>query len=61
MAEMQDRLVHGYLGVDYEMVWEVATENAQELVPVMGAILKSRGCSITPYCCGRRAAARFFR
>ena len=61
MAGMRDRLIHGYFGVDYEMVWEVATEKAPELVPVMGAILKSRGCSITSYCCGRRAAARFFR
>ena len=41
MAGMRDQLVHGYFGVYYEMLWEVATENAQELVTVMGAILKS--------------------
>ena len=41
MAGKRDRLIHGYFGVDYEKVWEVATENARELVPVMGAILKS--------------------
>ena len=41
MAGMRDRLIHGYFGVDYEIVWEVATEKAPELVTVMGAILKS--------------------
>ena len=41
MAGMRDRLIHGYFGVGYEIVWEVATEKAPELVTVMGAILKS--------------------
>jgi uncharacterized protein with HEPN domain len=31
MAGMHDRLIHGYFGVDYEIVWEVATERASEL------------------------------
>jgi uncharacterized protein with HEPN domain len=24
MAGMRDRLIHGYFGVDYELVWDVA-------------------------------------
>ena len=27
MAGMRDRLIHGYFGVDYELVWEVATRS----------------------------------
>ena len=40
MAGMRDRLIHGYFGVDYEIVWEVATEKAPELAEGMSAILK---------------------
>jgi uncharacterized protein with HEPN domain len=25
MAGMRDRLIHGYLGVDYDIVWDVIT------------------------------------
>lgn len=25
MAGMRDRLIHGYFGVDYELVWDVVT------------------------------------
>ena len=31
MAGMRDQLIHGYFGVDYEIVWEVTTEKALEL------------------------------
>ena len=31
MAGMRDQLIHGYFGVDYEIVWEVTTEKAPEL------------------------------
>ena len=31
MAGMRDQLIHGYFGVDYEIVWEVATAKAPEL------------------------------
>lgn len=31
MAGMRDRLIHGYLGVDYEIVWDVASSKAEEL------------------------------
>ena len=40
MAGMRDRLIHGYFGVDYEIVWEVATDKAPELAEVIGAILE---------------------
>ena len=36
---MRDRLIHGYFGVDYEIVWEVATEKAPALNEVISAIL----------------------
>lgn len=31
MAGMRDRLIHGYFGVDYEIVWDVAATKADEL------------------------------
>ena len=31
MAGMRDRLIHGYFGVDYEIVWEVAVSRAGNL------------------------------
>jgi uncharacterized protein with HEPN domain len=31
MTGMRDRLIHGYFGVDYEIVWEVAAEKAPNL------------------------------
>jgi uncharacterized protein with HEPN domain len=40
MAGMRDRLIHGYFGVDYEIVWEVVTEKAPELGEAIGAILE---------------------
>jgi uncharacterized protein with HEPN domain len=43
MAGMRDRLIHGYFGVDYEIVWEVATQKAPELIEVIGRILKREG------------------
>lgn len=41
MAGMRDRLIHGYFGVDYEIVWDVATEKAPELAEHIRAILDS--------------------
>ena len=40
MAGMRDRLIHGYFGVDYEIVWEVATEKASELRDAVDMILE---------------------
>ena len=48
MAGMCDRLIHGYFGVDYEIVWEVATEKAPELVEVIGATLESEDTAEPP-------------
>ncbi len=31
MARMRDRLIHGYFGVDYEIVWDVAANKAEPL------------------------------
>jgi uncharacterized protein with HEPN domain len=28
MAGMRDRLIHGYFGIDYDIVWNVATRDA---------------------------------
>ena len=40
VAGMRDRLIHGYFGVDYEIVWEVATEKAPELRDAVDMILE---------------------
>jgi uncharacterized protein with HEPN domain len=31
IAGMRDRLIHGYFGVDYELVWDVVTHKIPEL------------------------------
>lgn len=31
MAGMRDKLIHGYFGVDYDIVWDVAVNKAPEL------------------------------
>lgn len=31
IARMRDRLIHGYFGVDYQLVWNVVTEKLPEL------------------------------
>jgi uncharacterized protein with HEPN domain len=41
MAGMRDRLIHGYFGVDYDIVWDVVTTKAGQLSEVMEKILKS--------------------
>lgn len=40
MAGMRDRLIHGYFGVDYEIVWDVATHKAPELARQVDEILR---------------------
>jgi uncharacterized protein with HEPN domain len=30
-GEMRDRLIHGYFGVDYELVWDVVENNIPAL------------------------------
>jgi uncharacterized protein with HEPN domain len=39
MAGMRDRLIHAYFGVDYEIVWNVATQQAPSLKQQIEAIL----------------------
>jgi uncharacterized protein with HEPN domain len=39
MAGMGDRLIHSYFGVDYEIVWDVAANKAEQLIPEFNKIL----------------------
>ena len=36
---MRDRLIHGYFGVDYEIVWDVAAVKIPELATVVTAMI----------------------
>ena len=40
MAGMRDRLIHDYLGVDYEIVWDVAATKATALCSQIEGILR---------------------
>lgn len=40
MAGMRDRLIHGYFGIDYDLVWEVATEKIPDLRIALRQILR---------------------
>lgn len=42
MAGMRDRLIHGYFGVDYELVWEVIGERIPELRKQIASILGAK-------------------
>lgn len=39
MAGMRDRLIHGYFGVDYEIVWDVLTSRLNDLRDQVQSIL----------------------
>jgi uncharacterized protein with HEPN domain len=39
MAAMRDRLIHGYFAVDYDIVWNVATDEAPVLRQQLESIL----------------------
>lgn len=41
MGGMRDRLIHGYFGVDYDIVWNVATVEAATLKQQIEDILSS--------------------
>lgn len=41
IAGMRDRLIHGYFGVDYEIVWDVAANKVPALATVIQALLES--------------------
>ena len=40
MAGMRDRLIHGYFGVDYEIVWDVVTNKVPALRSKVEQILR---------------------
>ena len=41
MAGMRDRLIHGYFGVDYELVWEVASTRVPALRSAIAALVEA--------------------
>ncbi len=45
IARMRDRLIHGYFGVDYELVWDVVMNN---IPPLQQAVLELLGELKTP-------------
>jgi uncharacterized protein with HEPN domain len=45
MAGMRDRLIHGYFGVDYEIVWDVATGKAPKLAEQIRKILEQESAA----------------
>lgn len=40
MAGMRDRLVHGYFGVDYQLVWQVVKVHIPRTKPLVRAMLE---------------------
>lgn len=40
MAGMRDRLIHDYLGIDYEIVWDVVQNRIPELRRQISPILE---------------------
>jgi uncharacterized protein with HEPN domain len=43
MAGMRDRLIHGYFGVDYELVWDVAINKIPVLRDALISLLADLG------------------
>ena len=43
IAGMRDRLIHGYFGVDYEIVWDVAQNKAPDLLQEIEKIARQEG------------------
>lgn len=41
MAGMRDRLIHGYFGVDYDLVWDVVTQKVPALRQTIEEILET--------------------
>ena len=39
LAGMRDRLIHGYFGVDYDIVWDVAARKAPQIVQAVQRML----------------------
>jgi uncharacterized protein with HEPN domain len=45
MAGMRDRLIHGYFGVDYDIVWDVAAHKSTLLAPKLRSVLEKETSS----------------
>ena len=43
MAGMRDRLIHGYFGIDYDIVWDVVTNKIPGLKTEIEEILRNEG------------------
>jgi uncharacterized protein with HEPN domain len=43
MAGMRDRLIHGYFGVDYELVWDVVVRKVPQLRVQLVGLLDQLG------------------
>jgi uncharacterized protein with HEPN domain len=41
MAGMRDRLLHGYMGVDYDIVWDVVINKIPELHRALQSLLEA--------------------
>jgi uncharacterized protein with HEPN domain len=48
MAGMRDRLIHGYFGVDYELVWDAVKNKVPVLMGQIGNILRDAGSRTQP-------------
>ena len=40
MAKMRDKIIHGYFGIDYEVVWKTIKERLPEIKPKIDNILE---------------------
>jgi len=40
MAKMRDKIIHGYFGIDYEVVWKTIKERLPEIKPKIDSILE---------------------
>jgi len=45
MAGMRDRLIHGYFGVDYELVWDVVDGKISDVREAIRRMLEAEGFS----------------
>ena len=40
MARMRDKLIHGYFGVDLEIIWKVVRERLPDILPALEEVLQ---------------------
>ena len=43
IAGMRDRLIHGYFGIDYDIVWDAIVEKVPELAETVERIIQQAG------------------